>query len=104
MRMTATGLQDVVEEPSIFRARIPSARESKTYGLAHSTIPGFDEVLRDAELNQLYTFYVSMKTVPALFGGIIPTDIQGFRSSRRSSRFRSRGWQPLFFPGSGGDR
>lgn len=62
---------------AILNLETPSARDSKTYGLAHSTIPGFDEVLRDAELNQLYTFYVSMKTVPDLFGGIIPTDIQG---------------------------
>lgn len=66
---------------AVLNLEIPSARGSATLGLAHSTIPGFDEILRDAELNELYSFYVGMKTVPGLFGGIIPTDIQGIYRS-----------------------
>jgi aminopeptidase YwaD len=66
---------------AVLNLEIPSAKGSATYGLAHSTIPGFDEILRDAELNELYSFYVGMKTVPGLFGGIIPTDIQGIYRS-----------------------
>jgi aminopeptidase YwaD len=66
---------------AVLNLELPSAKGAPTYGLAHSTIPGFDEILRDAELNEIYTFYVGMKTVPALFGGGIPTDIQGIYRS-----------------------
>ncbi|MDB4994454.1 MAG: putative cell wall-binding domain, partial [Myxococcaceae bacterium] len=66
---------------AVLNLETPSAAGSPTLGLAHSTIPGFDEILRDADLNALYSFYVGMKTVPGLFGGIIPTDIQGIYRS-----------------------
>ena len=50
-------------------------------GLAYSDIPGFDQVLTAAGLSDYYALYATMGTVPKLFGGIIPTDIQGIYRS-----------------------
>ncbi len=55
----------------------PSARESNTFGLAHSALPLLDTAITSVGLEDLYNLYVGMEIVPELFGGIIPTDIQG---------------------------
>ena len=40
-----------------------------------------DQALTGATLPSLYTTYVTLDLVPMLFGGIIPTDIQGIYRS-----------------------
>jgi hypothetical protein len=46
-------------------------------GLAYADIPGLNTILTNAGLNDYYALYATMGLVPQLFGGIIPTDIQG---------------------------
>ncbi|MBY0279319.1 M28 family peptidase [Candidatus Binatia bacterium] len=46
-------------------------------GLAYTSGAPLDPALRDSGTSALYNAYVGMETVPALFGGVIPTDIQG---------------------------
>jgi Zn-dependent M28 family amino/carboxypeptidase len=46
-------------------------------GLAYSDLAGLNQLLITAGLNDYYSLYATMGTVPQLFGGIIPTDIQG---------------------------
>ena len=46
-------------------------------GLAYTSGAPLDPALEDSGTSALYNAYVGMETVPALFGGVIPTDIQG---------------------------
>jgi hypothetical protein len=46
-------------------------------GLAYTNGAPLDPALQDSGTSALYNAYVGMQTVPALFGGVIPTDIQG---------------------------
>jgi hypothetical protein len=46
-------------------------------GLAYADIPALQQILTTAGLNNEYGLFATMGTVPQLFGGIIPTDIQG---------------------------
>jgi Zn-dependent M28 family amino/carboxypeptidase len=55
----------------------PSALNPDIAGLAHSNQPKLDEALQLAHLRQIYALYTGMEIVAQLFGGIIPTDIQG---------------------------
>jgi Zn-dependent M28 family amino/carboxypeptidase len=55
----------------------PSAKNPDIAGLAHSNQPELDRALQAATLRGLYGLYVGMEAVAQLFGGIIPTDIQG---------------------------
>ncbi|HUS28714.1 MAG TPA: M28 family peptidase [Kofleriaceae bacterium] len=55
----------------------PSALNPDIAGLAHSNQPKLDEALQAAHLRQIYALYTGMEIVAQLFGGIIPTDIQG---------------------------
>lgn len=55
----------------------PSANNPDIQGLAHSNQPALDQALQDAHLRQIYSLYAGMEIVAQLFGGIIPTDIQG---------------------------
>jgi aminopeptidase YwaD len=55
----------------------PSALNPDIAGLAHSNQPKLDEALQQAHLRQIYALYAGMEIVAQLFGGIIPTDIQG---------------------------
>lgn len=55
----------------------PSANDPDIAGLVHSNQPKIDEALQAAHLRQLYAVYAGLEVVAQLFGGIIPTDIQG---------------------------
>jgi aminopeptidase YwaD len=55
----------------------PSALNPDLAGLAHSNQPKLDEALQAAHLRQIYGVYAGLEIVAQLFGGIIPTDIQG---------------------------
>ena len=55
----------------------PSANDPDIAGLAHSNQPKLDEALQAAHLRQIYGVYAGLEIVAQLFGGIIPTDIQG---------------------------
>jgi hypothetical protein len=55
----------------------PSAKNPDLAGLAHSAQPKIDEALQAAHLRQIYGVYATLEIVAQLFGGIIPTDIQG---------------------------
>ena len=46
-------------------------------GLAYTSGAPLAPALEDSGTSALYNAYVGMETVPALFGGLIPTDIQG---------------------------
>jgi hypothetical protein len=59
----------------------PSALGGLFYGLARSGCPCLDHALRAGELDRVYTGYLPMSVVPRIFGGIIPTDVQGFYRS-----------------------
>jgi aminopeptidase YwaD len=56
---------------------VPSAKNSTLLGLARSNHDALDRALLAANLGFDYPIYASMEMVPILFGGIIPTDIQG---------------------------
>ena len=56
---------------------MPSARQSTLLGLARSNHAALDEALQTAGLGIDYPLYAGMELVPTLFGGLIPTDIQG---------------------------
>lgn len=55
----------------------PSANNPDIAGLVHSNQPKLDESLQKAHLRQIYGVYAGLEVVAQLFGGIIPTDIQG---------------------------
>ena len=69
----------VVERGERFTAfvnlEIPGAGTDDIRALAHTH--GLEGALRATALDELYPVCVGMETVPALFGGVIPTDIQG---------------------------
>ncbi len=55
----------------------PSAIDPDIAGLVHSNQPKLDQALQKAHLRQIYGVYAGLEIVAKLFGGIIPTDIQG---------------------------
>jgi Zn-dependent M28 family amino/carboxypeptidase len=55
----------------------PSANEPDIAGVVHSAQPALDTALQQAHLRQIYAVYAGLEIVAMLFGGIIPTDIQG---------------------------
>src|SRR5262249_19019811 len=55
----------------------PSAVNPDLAGLVHSNQPKLDEALKQANLRDVYGVYAGLEVVAQLFGGIIPTDIQG---------------------------
>jgi Zn-dependent M28 family amino/carboxypeptidase len=55
----------------------PSAKDPDLAGLAHSNQTKLDEALQLAHLRKIYGVYAGLEIVAQLFGGIIPTDIQG---------------------------
>lgn len=59
----------------------PSAIDPDIAGLVHSNQPALDDALQAALLRQLYGVYAGLEVVAMLFGGIIPTDIQGIYRS-----------------------
>ena len=56
---------------------MPASLQASAIGLAHSAQTGLDGSLIGARLRDFFGLYVAMDFVPSLFGGIIPTDIQG---------------------------
>jgi hypothetical protein len=62
---------------AVINFEMPSARDSSLLGLAHSNHAALDEALQAASLGIDYPLYAGMELVPTIFGGIIPTDIQG---------------------------
>jgi aminopeptidase YwaD len=55
----------------------PSANDPDIAGVVHSAQPALDAALQEAHLRQIYAVYAGLEIVAQLFGGIIPTDIQG---------------------------
>jgi Zn-dependent M28 family amino/carboxypeptidase len=62
---------------AVLNFEMPSARMSSLLGLARSNHDALDEALKTAGLGIDYPLYAGMELVPTLFGGLIPTDIQG---------------------------
>ena len=62
---------------TVLNFEMPASREASAIGLAHSAQRGLDDSLVAARLRDFFGLYVAMDFVPSLFGGIIPTDIQG---------------------------
>ena len=69
----------IAKEPilTVINFETPSAKGAALSGLAHSNHAVLDDALVDSDLNHDYPLYTTMEVVPMLFGGIIPTDIQG---------------------------
>jgi hypothetical protein len=55
----------------------PSALGAQAYGLARSSHAPLEDAIVDVGLNELFALNVPMDLVAELFGGVIPTDIQG---------------------------
>ncbi len=55
----------------------PSAHGAQAYGLARSAHAPLERAIVAAQLHELYAMNVTMDFVPELFGGVIPTDVQG---------------------------
>ena len=62
---------------AVLNFEIPSAAHSGGLGLARSGQKALDDAVRAGGLNDMYLLYTGLDAVPAVFGGIIPTDIQG---------------------------
>jgi Zn-dependent M28 family amino/carboxypeptidase len=73
----------VGQEPiaAVVNFESPSATEPEIAGLVRSNQPALDEALKAARLRSLYGVYAGLELVAELFGGIIPTDIQGMYRS-----------------------
>jgi len=56
---------------------MPAAGESGLRALAYTADGPVEPAIDEADMRALYTFSVGMEVVPAMFGGIIPADIQG---------------------------
>jgi len=69
----------VANEPvvAVLNFESPAANDPEIAGLVHSNQPALDDALQEAHLRQLYGVYAGLEVVAMLFGGIIPTDIQG---------------------------
>lgn len=69
----------VGDEPilAVMNFESPSANDPEIAGLVHSNQPALDQALQAAHLRQIYGVYAGLEVVAQLFGGIIPTDIQG---------------------------
>jgi hypothetical protein len=59
----------------------PSAVHAQAYGLARSNHAPLEDAIVSVGLHELFALNVPMDLVAELFGGIIPTDIQGFYRS-----------------------
>ena len=69
----------LAKEPilAVLNFETPSTLSASLLGLGHSGQPILDHALESAGLANLYPLYVGLDVVASLFGGIIPTDIQG---------------------------
>jgi len=73
-RHAVTGGRHVL---AVLNFETPSALGGLFNGLARSGCPCLEHALRAGGLDRLYPGYLPMSDVPKIFGGIIPTDIQG---------------------------
>ncbi len=55
----------------------PSAHGAQAYGLARSNHAPVEDAIVDVGLHELFALNIPMDLVAELFGGVIPTDIQG---------------------------
>jgi len=62
---------------AVLNFEMPSATSSDLLGLARSNNDALDAALKTADLGVDYPLYAGMELVPTIFGGLIPTDIQG---------------------------
>lgn len=62
---------------AVLNFEMPSATHSDLLGLARSNNDALDAALKTAGLGLDYPLYAGMELVPTIFGGLIPTDIQG---------------------------
>ncbi len=62
---------------AVLNFEMPSAASSTLLGLARSNHDVLDQALQTAGLGSDYPLYAGMELVPQIFGGLIPTDIQG---------------------------
>jgi len=62
---------------AVMNFECPSAIDPDIAAVVHSNQPKLDEALQAAHLRQIYAVYAGLEIVAQLFGGIIPTDIQG---------------------------
>ena len=69
----------VNKEPilAVLNFECPSAIDPDISALVHSNQPKLDDALQAAHLRQIYGQYAGLEIVAQIFGGIIPTDIQG---------------------------
>jgi Zn-dependent M28 family amino/carboxypeptidase len=69
----------VTQDPilAVLNFEMPSAVSSDLLGLARSNHAPLDAALQGANLGVDYPLYAGMEIVPQIFGGLIPTDIQG---------------------------
>jgi Zn-dependent M28 family amino/carboxypeptidase len=69
----------VKQEPilAVLNFECPSAIDPDISALVHSNQPKLDDALQAAHLRQIYGQYAGLEIVAQIFGGIIPTDIQG---------------------------
>jgi aminopeptidase YwaD len=61
----------------VLNFEVPSAKDAPNEFIARSDLAAVDDALRFAGLAELYPTFSTLGAVPALFGGIIPTDVQG---------------------------
>ncbi|HEY6035277.1 MAG TPA: M28 family peptidase, partial [Kofleriaceae bacterium] len=62
---------------AVINFECPSAIDPDIAAVVHSNQPKLDSALQAAHLRQIYSAYAGLEIVAMLFGGIIPTDIQG---------------------------
>jgi hypothetical protein len=55
----------------------PAAHGAQAYGLARSNQEPLDHAIHHVGLHELFALNAPMELVPELFGGVIPTDVQG---------------------------
>jgi hypothetical protein len=55
----------------------PSALQAQAYGLARTTQPPLLQAIERTGLADLFALNINMDLVPELFGGVVPTDVQG---------------------------
>jgi Zn-dependent M28 family amino/carboxypeptidase len=76
-RYTADGQQPL----AVIDFETPSALGAQAYGLARSSHAPVENAIIDVGLHELFALNVPMDLVAELFGGVIPTDVQGIYRS-----------------------
>jgi hypothetical protein len=66
---------------AVINFETPSAHGAQAYGLARSSQAALERAIVSVGLHDLFAANLTMDLVPELFGGVIPTDIQGLYRS-----------------------